>query len=55
MVAVIVAFLAMWPDWSAWNTATRVWKLAAVIVAAGGAFVVVLFATGFRLRELKAH
>jgi putative peptidoglycan lipid II flippase len=45
----------MWPDWSAWNTATRVWKLAVVIVAAGGAFVAVLFATGFRVRDLKAH
>jgi putative peptidoglycan lipid II flippase len=55
MVAVIVAFLAMWPDWSAWNTGTRIWKLAAVIAAAGGAFVVVLFATGFRVRELRAH
>jgi putative peptidoglycan lipid II flippase len=55
MVAIIAACLAMWPDWSAWNTATRVWKLAVVIVAAGGAFVAVLFATGFRVRDLKAH
>ena len=55
MVAVIVAFLAAWPDWSAWDTATRVWRLAIMIAAAGGAFVVVLFAAGFRLRDLKAH
>ena len=55
MVAVIVACLAMWPDWSAWDTATRVVRLALVIAAAGGAFVVVLFAAGFRIRELKAH
>jgi putative peptidoglycan lipid II flippase len=55
MVGVIVACLAMWPDWSAWDTTTRIWKLAVVMGAAGGAFVVVLFACGFRLSDLKAH
>jgi putative peptidoglycan lipid II flippase len=55
MVAVIVACLLVWPDWSAWDTTTRVVRLGVVIAAAGGAFVAVLFATGFRLRELKAH
>lgn len=55
MVAVIVACLAMWSDWSAWDTATRVVRLGIVIVAAGGAFVVVLFAAGFRMRDLRAH
>ncbi|HJT97733.1 MAG TPA: murein biosynthesis integral membrane protein MurJ, partial [Rhodanobacteraceae bacterium] len=55
MVAVIVACLAVWSDWSAWDTATRIWKLAVVICAAGGAFVAVLFACGFRLRDLRAH
>jgi putative peptidoglycan lipid II flippase len=55
MVAVIVACLVVWPDWSAWETTTRVVRLGIVIAAAGGTFVAVLFATGFRLRELKAH
>ena len=55
MVAVIVACLVAWPDWSAWDTATRVVRLGIVIAAAGGAFVAVLFATGFRIGDLKAH
>ena len=55
MVAVIVVGLAVWQDWSAWDTATRVVRLAVLIAGAGGAFVVVLFATGFRMSELRAH
>ena len=55
MVAVIVACLAVWSEWSAWDTATRVLRLTIVIAAAAAAFVVALFATGFRLSELKAH
>jgi hypothetical protein len=30
-------------------------RLGIVIAAAGGAFVAVLFATGFRIGDLKAH
>jgi putative peptidoglycan lipid II flippase len=55
MVAVIVIMLRLWPDWSAWGTWTRVVRLATVIAAAGGMFVVVLFAAGFRVRDLRAH
>ncbi len=55
MVVVIVAFLAIWSDWSAWDTTTRIWRLAVVISAASVAFVAVLFACGFRLRDLKAQ
>ena len=55
MVGVIVACLVAWPDWSAWDTATRVLRLGLVIAAAGGAFIAVLFATGFRLSELRAR
>jgi len=55
MVAVIVVGLAVWQDWSAWDTATRVVRLAVLIAGAGCAFVVVLFATGFRMSELRAH
>lgn len=55
MVAVIVAGLWVWPDWSAWSTWLRVERLSILIAAAGGAFLLVLFACGFRLRELRAH
>jgi putative peptidoglycan lipid II flippase len=55
MVAVIVVCLAVWSDWSAWDTTTRIWRLGVVIAAASAAFVVVLFACGFRIRDLKAH
>jgi putative peptidoglycan lipid II flippase len=55
MVAVILVCLGAWPDWSGWDTTTRIWRLMDVIVAAGGAFVAVLFAAGFRLADLKAH
>ena len=52
---VIAVALRAWPDFSAFDTAMRVGRLAIVIGAAGGAFVVVLFACGFRIRDLKAH
>ena len=55
MVAVLLVGLSAWSDWSAWETSTRVLRLAILIVAAGGAFVAVLFASGFRLRDLRAH
>jgi putative peptidoglycan lipid II flippase len=55
MTAVILACLTAWSDWSAWGTTTRIWRLGAVIAAAGSTFVAVLFAAGFRLRDLKAH
>jgi putative peptidoglycan lipid II flippase len=55
MVAVIVLGLLVWPDWSAWTTWLRVERLSILIAGAGGAFVLVLFACGFRLRELRAH
>lgn len=53
MVAVILLALWQWPDWSAWSPLTRVARLAFVIGAAGAAFLAVLFAAGFRLRDLR--
>ncbi len=53
MVAVIGLALWHWPDWTAWGIATRLWRLGAVIGAAGLAFLLVLFASGFRLRDLR--
>lgn len=53
MVAVIVLALWHWPDWTEWRIATRLWRLAVVIGAAGLAFLVALFASGFRLHDLR--
>jgi putative peptidoglycan lipid II flippase len=53
MVAVLWFGLWWWPDWSGVGTATRVWHLAALVAVGGGSYVAVLFATGFRLRELR--
>jgi putative peptidoglycan lipid II flippase len=54
MVAVLVAGMLLWPDWSEWPSATRVWRLGLLIVAAGIAFIATLFACGFRVRDLRA-
>jgi len=55
MVAVIGVGLWQWPDWSAWEWPARVARLAVLIGAASAAFVAVLFATGFRLRDLRGE
>jgi putative peptidoglycan lipid II flippase len=55
MVAVLLAGLAIWPDWSSVEKWERVWRLAVLVGAGGGAYLVTLFALGFRLRELRAH
>ncbi len=54
MVAVLVAGNLFWPDWNGVPVATRIARLAALITAGGGAFALVLFAAGFRLRDLRA-
>ncbi|HEX7770305.1 MAG TPA: lipid II flippase MurJ, partial [Dokdonella sp.] len=53
MVGVLGAGLWHWPDWSAWAVPTRIWRLALLVAAGGGSFLAVLFAAGFRLRDLK--
>jgi putative peptidoglycan lipid II flippase len=55
LVAVLGAGIWMWPDWTAWSTWARAFRLTALICAAAGAYVAVLFGTGFRLRDLRAH
>jgi putative peptidoglycan lipid II flippase len=55
MCGVLLAGLARWPDWSDWNALTRVAHLSILVAAGGGAFVAVLFAAGFRLRDLRGH
>lgn len=54
MIAVIAFGLWHWPDWSGWAASTRVLRLAILIGAAGMSFLTVLFACGFRLRDLRA-
>ena len=54
MVAVLGTGLWQWPDWSSWDVAARIWRLAVLIAAGAGSFLVVLVAAGFRLRDLRA-
>lgn len=53
MVAVLLLGMWVWPDWTDTDKWTRVWHLAVLVLAGGGAYVVTLFAAGFRLRELR--
>ncbi|MBT2117822.1 murein biosynthesis integral membrane protein MurJ [Dyella sp. LX-66] len=53
MIGVLLAGLWLWPDWTAVDKWTRVWHLAALVCAGGGAYLATLFAAGFRLRELR--
>lgn len=55
MVAVLGVGVWHWPDWSAWSVMTRVLRLGVLVGAGGASFVVVLFACGFRLRDLRAE
>ena len=54
MVAVLGIGLWHWPHWSDWSTATRILRLGVLVAAGGGAFVAALFASGFRLQDLRA-
>jgi putative peptidoglycan lipid II flippase len=55
LAAVLIAGMWLWPDWSAWPTSMRVVRLCLLIGAASTAYAGVLFATGFRMRDLRAH
>ena len=52
MIAVLLLGMWIWPDWTGAGKWTRVWHLAVLVAAGGGAYVVTLFAAGFRMREL---
>ncbi|HET9191164.1 MAG TPA: lipid II flippase MurJ, partial [Rudaea sp.] len=54
MMAVLVAGIWLWPDWTGVRIAVRAWHLAVLVLAAAGAYVAVLFASGFRMRDLHA-
>jgi putative peptidoglycan lipid II flippase len=55
LIAVLIAGMLVWPDWTDGSTASRAIRLALLIAAAGITYLGVLFATGLRLRDLKAH
>jgi putative peptidoglycan lipid II flippase len=55
LVVVLLVGMYMWPDWSGWPAATRAWRLVGLIAAAGGAYIGVLFAAGFRLHDLRGR
>ena len=42
-----------WQQWTHERIFTRIWKLVALVSAGGAAYVVALFATGFRVRDLR--
>ncbi|HET7360182.1 MAG TPA: murein biosynthesis integral membrane protein MurJ [Rhodanobacteraceae bacterium] len=54
MVAVLLLGRWYWPDWTAVATWARAWHLAAMVAAGAATYAAVLFATGFRLRDLRA-
>ena len=54
MSGVVLAGRHFAADWTTIPTLQRVWQLGAVIAAAGLAYLLALFAQGFRLRELRA-
>jgi putative peptidoglycan lipid II flippase len=54
-VVVVGIGLWLWP-WQQWTherIITRIWKLVALVCAGGAAYVAALFATGFRMRDLR--
>jgi len=54
MVAVLLLGRWCWPDWTGEvSSVARVWRLAVLVAAGGGAYVATLFAAGLRLRDLR--
>ncbi|MEO8461066.1 MAG: murein biosynthesis integral membrane protein MurJ [Dokdonella sp.] len=54
MVAIMLIGLSVLPGWTEAATSLRVLRLGGLIAAASAAFLMVLFASGFRLRDLRA-
>jgi putative peptidoglycan lipid II flippase len=52
MVAVLIAGLWLWPDWTGSNW-TRIWRLTTLVAAGGLTYLAMLFALGFRIRDLR--
>jgi putative peptidoglycan lipid II flippase len=52
MIVVLLLGRWYWPDWTQMQVIGRVWRLALLVCAGGATYMAVLFAAGFRLREL---
>jgi putative peptidoglycan lipid II flippase len=55
LVIVVGLGLWFWPwqQWTQERIITRIWKLAALVCAGGAAYIGALYATGFRMRDLR--
>ena len=53
MVAVLLLGRWYWPDWTQLQVIGRIWRLALLVGTGGATYVAVLFAAGFRLRDLQ--
>ena len=53
LVLVIVGGLTIWPEWATQSSSVRVAQLCVLIGTGGFAYVVALFAAGFRMRNLR--
>jgi putative peptidoglycan lipid II flippase len=54
MVTVLLLGRWWWPHWTEVPVLTRLWHLAVLVAAGGATYVAVLFAGGFRLRDLRS-
>ncbi|HEY9112627.1 MAG TPA: polysaccharide biosynthesis C-terminal domain-containing protein, partial [Rhodanobacteraceae bacterium] len=55
LVVVVGIGLWFWP-WQQWTherIVTRIWKLVGLVCAGGAAYTLALYATGFRMRDLR--
>ncbi len=52
-VVLLLGRLLLWPDWTTPPALVRLWRLLALLAAGGLTYLAVLFALGFRLRELR--
>ena len=55
LIAVLLAFLAVWNLWADWGVMERILRLAVVCVVGLAAYLAALIAVGVRLRDFKAH
>jgi putative peptidoglycan lipid II flippase len=53
MVAVVLALLWLWPDWTTWPWWQRIWRLAVVVGAGALAYAALLWLQGIRPRDLR--
>ncbi|MCW8127487.1 murein biosynthesis integral membrane protein MurJ [Microbulbifer halophilus] len=54
MVALLFGALYLWPEWSDWSWWQRAWRMGAMVAGGGGAYGLVLLASGLRPRHFRA-